>query len=86
MELWVSLLIVGEWTRWPLRISSNSSDSMIKYGSLPGTLEASASPARERSGVCVGRSTSKWEGDFIKKMFRVLYLFSSLKQLRDARS
>jgi len=36
MELWVSLFIAGGWTRWPLRVPSNSENSMILYHSSSG--------------------------------------------------
>lgn len=29
VKLLVSLFIAGSWTRWPLRVSSNSNNSMI---------------------------------------------------------
>ena len=28
VELWVSLLVAGSWTRWPLRVLSNVNDSI----------------------------------------------------------
>jgi len=31
MELWVSLFSSGSWTRWPLRVPSNSNHSMTHY-------------------------------------------------------
>ena len=35
VELWVSLLGAGSWTRWPLRAPSNSNDSMILWSINP---------------------------------------------------
>jgi len=41
MELWVSVFIAGDWTRWPLSIPSNSNSSVIPWLFICSTIGGS---------------------------------------------